>query len=321
MRLARPAFALLFLACASVPGAAQDSTAHIFSPGVISGAANDASPAFTPDGHTVYFTRSNPSQSAILVSELRNGKWSAPQIAAFSGEWRDIEPAMSPDGKFMIFSSNRSAAPGGKAIDAFYNGAAQPGIGGNLWRVDRTGTGWSMPRKLPDVVNDNGAVFSPAVVTDGSIYFMKPDGAATKFHLFRAQSRNGSYETPVRVSFSSIDSVGDFDPVVAPDESFMIFSSSGRKPAVKTSLFVSYRRNGSWEEPIYMGDKINGGASNIEARMSPDLQTLYFSSGRVAPVEEPQSREATTRALAAMALWNNGLSNIYEVRLPAVPQP
>ena len=78
-------------------------------PGLISSAANDASPAFTPDGRTVFFTRSNPSQAAILVSELRNGQWSTPQIAPFSGEWRDIEPAMSPDGKFLVFSSNRPA--------------------------------------------------------------------------------------------------------------------------------------------------------------------------------------------------------------------
>ena len=71
--------------------------------------------------------------------------------------------------------------------------------------------------------------------------------------------------------------------------------------------------------PSYMGDAINGGASNIEARMSPDLRTLYFTSTRAAPVPQPQTRDATTRALAAMALWNNGLGNIWQVRFESVP--
>jgi transposase len=75
----------------------------IFSPGVISGPANDASPAFSPDGKVVYFTRGG----AIMMSHLRRGHWTKPKIASFSGKWRDCEPAMAPDGSFLIFASSR----------------------------------------------------------------------------------------------------------------------------------------------------------------------------------------------------------------------
>ncbi|HEV7703397.1 MAG TPA: hypothetical protein VGO46_03850, partial [Gemmatimonadaceae bacterium] len=253
------------------------------------------------------------SQSTILISQLRNGTWSAPTIASFSGEWRDIEATMAPDGSYLIFASNRPAAGTGKALDGFWNGTAQPARGGNLWRVDRTSSGWGSPRRLPDLINSHVATYSPSIAADGSLYFMQPTGASTKFHLFRAQFRNGHYETPVQLSFSTDDAVGDYDPAVAADESFIIFSS-GRAPAKTTSLFVAFRNaDGSWSAPQYMGDSVNAGASNIEARLSPDDRTLYFSNSWVAPAPQPQRVSQTRNALSAMSSWNNGLENIWSV--------
>src|SRR5215813_13458438 len=94
----------------------------IFAPGVISGPAHDSAPAFTPDGQTVYFARGGGAGGTILVSHLRKGRWSHPEIAAFSGEWSDIEPAMSPDGSFLIFVSNLPANSTGKPVDGFFEG-------------------------------------------------------------------------------------------------------------------------------------------------------------------------------------------------------
>src|SRR5690242_3108722 len=95
-------------AWSSTPGVPE-----IFAPGVISGAGHGAAPAFTPDGKSVYFQRSTPAGSVILVSHWARGKWSAPEIAPFSGEWNDIEPAMAPDGSFLVFISSRPITPGG----------------------------------------------------------------------------------------------------------------------------------------------------------------------------------------------------------------
>jgi Tol biopolymer transport system component len=295
--------------------ACQDPTPGIFAPGVISGPANDLSPAFTPDGKTVFFTRSNANVSVILVSHWSHGRWSMPEIAPFSGEWRDLEPTMAPDGSYLVFASNRPATPGGKALDAFYGGAAQPTKGGNLWRVDRTPTGWSAPRRLPDVINSNSSIFSPSIAADGSLYFMQPTGSKTEFHLFRAQYTNGTYEAPVAVPVSAGEEYGDYDPAVAPDESFMVFSSS-RPPSKSTSLFIAFRKNGTWETPIFMGNVVNlPGTGDIEARLSPDHRTVYFSSNRLVPAPMPRARAETVQTLARIATWDNGLLNIWQVSL------
>lgn len=320
MSVAPVCAAMAALALWAAPGASQAAQPTVFAPGVISGPANDLSPAFTPDGKTVFFTRANSSQSVILVSHWSRGAWTTPSIAPFSGTWRDLEATMAPDGSYLIFASNRPATPDGKALDAYYNGAAQPGVGGNLWRVDRTPNGWSAPHRLPDVINDNGAIFSPSIAADGSLYFMKPVGAQTRFHIFRARFSNGAYEAPVAVPIDAGDSVGDYDPAVAPDESFIVFSSA-RMKANGTSLFIARKQGAAWGRPVFMGAAVSPPQSNdIESRLGPDHRTLYFSSRREVP-SGAQTGIRPEKGLEMMDAWNNGLANIWQVSLDSWLKP
>ena len=292
---------------------AQNITPELFAPGIISGPVDDASPAFTPDGKTVYFHRGSSALGrVILVSHRRNGQWSAPDIASFSGQWRDIEPAMAPDGSYLIFASNRPAVPGGKALNGFYNSRLAPQGGGNLWRVDRKGDDWSEPYRLPDMVNSDSSVFSPAITADGSLYFMKPVGDTGRFHIYRSAYRNGQYEKPIVVSFSLADSVTDWDPVVSPDESFLVFGSGRSK--IKGQLFIVFRENGQWGTPVNMGEEVNRATSAIEPRLSPDHRTLYFSSSYILKATYP-SDPATIKISLAACEWDTGADNIWSVPL------
>src|SRR5215469_14762964 len=86
--------ASLYSAAGSLFAADAANDPQVFAPGVISGPAGEACPAFTPDGNTVYFDVG----SMILVSHRVHGSWSKPEIAPFSGQWLDHDPTMSPDG-------------------------------------------------------------------------------------------------------------------------------------------------------------------------------------------------------------------------------
>ena len=300
---------LLVGALLTVPQAPEP---QVFAPGVISSPASDLSPAFTADGKTVFFTRANANQSVILESHLIKRQWSPPVIAPFSGVWRDLEATMAPDGSYLIFASNRPVTAGGPPLDGHYNGSIQQAGGGNLWRVDRTAHGWGAPRRLPDIVNPGPSVFSPSIAGDGSLYFMQPDGPKGRFHLYRSQLTAGSYQSPVRVSFSAAPDTGDYDPAVAPDESFLVFSS-GRAGG---GLFITFRQDTAWSVPVSMGAGINqAGANNIEARLSPDHRTLYWSSVRVLPPPDHLDRASAALALKRMVAWNNGQANIWYVPL------
>jgi Tol biopolymer transport system component len=100
-----------------------------------------------------------------------------------------------------------------------------------------------------------------------------------KFHIYRAQMKGGEFEAPVLAPFSNTD-YGDFDPAVAPDQSYLIFSS-GRPPAPHaTDLFIVFRTANGWGEPIDLRTVLSDGVHGIEARLSPDGKTLYFSNSR-----------------------------------------
>lgn len=233
---------------------------------------NDASPAFTPSGDTVVFARGRGAARRIFLSTRQDDRWSAPQPAPFSGgDWMDMEPAMAPNGSFLIFASNRPAAADGKALDGAYEGQAQPGRGGNLWRVDRATAGWAVPTRLSDAVNAGSSVYAPAIARDGSLYFMQPDPATGHFRLYLSRYAQGRYQPAQPLPFSD-GKTSDYDPAVAPDHAFIVFSSD-RPPSTATSsaIFLAFATRDGWSTPVALGP------SGTESRLSPDRATLYYS--------------------------------------------
>ena len=238
------------------------------------GLGDDASPAFTPDGRTVVFARGLGLSRRIYLSHRQAGVWSAPERASFSNQWMDLEPVMAPDGSYLLFISNRPVTAGGKALDGYFGGKPQPGRGGNLWRVNREGHGWGTPMRLPDIVNTSPATYSPAVAADGSLYFMRPDPQSHHLRIYFSQFAGGRFQPPVRLPLPSNEgATADVDPAIAPDKSFIVFSSN-RKPAAADAndLFLAFATPAGWGQPIHLGP------SGEEARLDPDLSTLYFTA-------------------------------------------
>jgi WD40-like Beta Propeller Repeat len=302
----------ILLAWQPVPAASTISPS-LFARGIISGPADDLSPAFSPDGKAVYFTRSNNSASTIMVSTLAGDHWSQPEIAPFSGQWSDFEPTMAPDGSFLIFASNRATDGSSKAIDGTFNGKTFVAGGGNLWRVDRRGNEWLAPKRLPNEINEGTAVFSPSITADGSLYFMRPDSRTGIFRLLRAQYRSGRYLPSEPVVLGDADTE-EVDPAIAPDESFLVYSANhpGKGPK---RLMIAFHQGHGWTTPQDLGDEVNEAGSNIEARLGADHRTLYFSTNTVPPVTFPRTNERARRDLADMLEWANGRQNIWFVSL------
>lgn len=297
---------------------AQTNSPQLFAPGTISGPADDLSPAFLADGNTVFFTRSNGEISVIMTSRRSGGRWNTPEPASFSGVWSDIEAATSPDGAYLIFASNRPADQNGAPIDGVFNGKNVPGRGGNLWRVARNGNEWGAPQRLPDTINAVNATFSPAIEGDGSLYFMRPDARNGNFHIYKSQYLHGAYTAPERLPFCQ-DENDEVDPAVAADGSFLIYSV---KTPVQSQrrLTIVLRKGDGWGEPIDLGDEINEKGGNIEARLSSDNKTLYFSTNTVPPLPYPHTAEQSRQMLEKMNVWANGRQNIWQVSLVPILQ-
>src|SRR5215831_11667439 len=88
----------------------KDTTdAVLFGTGVISTRDDEFGGIFTDDGTTCFFSKSVPRfyLETICESEFKNGEWNTPQIAPFSGQYRSFDPTISPDGKTILFASDR----------------------------------------------------------------------------------------------------------------------------------------------------------------------------------------------------------------------
>ena len=152
--------ALFAAGCALAHAAEAGAAPVVFAPGEISAAVNVDAATFAPAGDVVYFDESVAGGSTIVVSRRVDGHWQVPEVAPFSGVWRDLDPALSPDGRFLVFCSNRPAAPGGAALDSVgWSGKVNAGMGAHLWRVDRAGAGWGEPVMLPAAVNDGARLY------------------------------------------------------------------------------------------------------------------------------------------------------------------
>ena len=300
-------------------------TPEVFAPGVISGPANDGTPTFSPDGNTLFFTRSTARWSVILESHRVQGKWSEPTVAPFSGEWSDASPALSPDGSFLIFVSVRPLAPNATHAQAK---PETPAVASHIWRVDhmkddhmkdgREGSGWSAPVELPGTVNAFEAIFRPSVAADGTIYFTAAQ-KGKNLSLFRARLKDGAYLNAEPLTFSD-GSVKDVDPEIAPDQSFLIFTSVGRRPdePVHDHLFIVHNTGGVWG-PIaairYAGDDAHGSSEDNDPRLGSDHRTIYFSSDRAAEVHFPRTHQQAIQDYERLRNWDNSNSNIWTIPL------
>jgi hypothetical protein len=292
---------VLLAALAASTAAAQVPT--VFAPGVISGPADDADPAFSADGHTVVFARNG----TLMISTQQDGTWSMPVIAPFSGQWMDQQPTMSPDGRFLVFVSNRPVRAG----DA-------KGPAGHLWRVDRHGDGWGQPVHLAPTVNRTMSTWAPSVAGDGSLYFIERSDPHAPFRLRRAQYRDGGYLASTPVDFGD-PTTQDVDPAVAPDESFIVFGSMHPGPDAHERLYIALRDGTGWRKPVDLGATVNadGSTDTNEARLGPDHRTLYFTTDRTNPPHYPRTAAQAQADQARAAAWDNGRQNIWSVSLDA----
>ncbi|WP_353064323.1 hypothetical protein RBB77_00995 [Tunturibacter psychrotolerans] len=315
-------FASYLQPCANAivePTPAKDSALpvpEVFAPGIISGPANDGSPTFSPDGGTLFFTRSSAHWSIILESHRLRDGWSEPKVASFSGEWSDSSPALSPDGSFLVFVSVRPLAT--VSVQAKQG---SPNMASHIWRVNRVGSGWNAPVELPESVNSFQWIFRPSVAGDGSIYFT----AAVKgkeLSLFRSKYQNGAYQNAEPLSFSD-GSVKDVDPEIAPDQSFLVFTSKRPRPGDTSHehLFIVYNRVGVWGSVVpirYAGDDANGSSEDNDPRFGADHRTVYFTSDRTLAVHFPRTHEEAAEDYQRLQTWDNSNSNIWVISLSPV---
>lgn len=285
---------------------AASAPAQVFAPGTISSEQSDFAPAFARDGSWIMFSRGANGITSLYVSRRERKSWSASVVAPFSGRWIDLESSLAPDNLYVVFASDRPIANGDVALTAQYYGKTQ--TGGNLWRVDRTKTGWGEPYRLSSAINVGNSVWTPSIARNGEIYFMATDAQTGRFRIHAAAQQQSAATRDLAFSTGATN---DVDPYIAPDQRFLIFSSDRGAPGKKglpgpERLFIAFDPAGV--HPLVCRMNIPGfedtSLSEVEARLSPDRTTLYFASRRA----------AHEKGAPPAGAWDNGKSNIWSIR-------
>lgn len=123
--------------------------------------ADEGVVSFSPDGQTMYLTRALRSETAnttveIYTSKRSDASWSAPQKFEIIADTLSAmgHPAVSPDGRYLYFSSDMPGGYGGK----------------DIWRInlnERTGS----LENLGPQINTSGNEMFPYLRADTLMYF------------------------------------------------------------------------------------------------------------------------------------------------------
>jgi Tol biopolymer transport system component len=235
-----------------------------FAPGIISKENRyELMSAFSANGKEFCFTVTNEQWShfEIWYSKFELNKWSAPKVIPFLPSSGAFGPVFSPDGASIFFSSA--------------NWVTHPST---IWYSTRKKSGWGGPVKLPAPVNSVADQWQFSIAKDGTLLFTsnRPGGKGG-YDLYMAERVNGKYDSAVNVT--ALNSAKDeYSAFIAPDKSYIIFSSQRNGGYGWDDLYISFRKKDkTWSPPITLGPRINTTHAEFSTQVSPDGKYLFYS--------------------------------------------
>jgi hypothetical protein len=286
----------------------QSSSPVVFAPGFISDGFDNRDMAISPKGDEIFFTIQHRALSVIMYSKKTGDAWSQPQVADFSGRFKDLEATFSADGNKVFFSSARPVTDTGTRAKDY-----------DIWYVERKGASWSTPHHLSTVVNTVKDEFYPSLSRKGNLYFTRDNGK-TKEDILAAEWKNDQYAEPIPLP-AEINSEGfDFNAFIDPDEEFIIFSSYKRPDDNGGGdLYISAKKEGQWQPAKNLGGVINSGSLDYCPFVSFDKKYFFFTTKKmtIKPTAVKLNGETVKKILSSPG---NGTDDIYVMSFETIRQ-
>lgn len=229
--------------------------------------------AFSSDGREFYYCGLHQDRWTIFVTRERNDRWVKPEPMPFTADYTDRDLTISPDGQRIYFGSNRPRTEGRPRLERL-----------DIVLTERLANGrWSEPRNVGPIINTDHGENYPSVAENGNLYFFscREDGNGL-CDIYMAKFGQSGYESPRNLGDAINSEKNDWDAYIAPDESYIIFSSQERADTIGgQDLYISYRRkDGTWTSAINMGRHVNSESGEICPSVSLDGKYFFFTSRR-----------------------------------------
>ncbi len=276
---------------------------ELFAPGMVSTALDELNAVFSPDGSLFLFTVKLPGRALhiLMHMKLEDGEWSPPRTLPFSGVYDDADPAFSMDGRSVYFISTRPLDASDTAEKDW-----------DIWVVDRLGDGWTKPRNLGPPVNSDQIEVYPSLAENDTLYYSsgRPGGMG-RMDLYRTKLVEGRFSEPENLGEAINSEYTEGDLYVAPDESYLIFTTGRPGDFGSSDLYVSFRQpDGSWTAAKNMGEAVNSKYQEYCPVVSPDGKYFFFTSYK--PGDLSARKPLTYDAIQEIyQIPQNGLGDVY----------
>ena len=242
---------------------------ELFAPGVITTDLSEGCSGWGNDMEYFIFQRWINKKSEHHIMNQSNSMWSEPVRLPLLDQYRVGDFTVSHDGITIVFASKLMT-------DKF--GAEREGA--NIWIIERTATGWTEPKPIGNPINTKYHDSYPSMAKNRNLYFFsrKPGGFGQS-DIYMSEFVDGKYQTPVNLGSKLNTTDHEWDPYIAPDESFMVYCSMMAGGMGDDDLYVTFKNDdGSWSEPINMGNEINSEKSENRPYVSPDGKYMFYTS-------------------------------------------
>jgi outer membrane protein OmpA-like peptidoglycan-associated protein len=223
-------------------------------PGKINLDGNNGVASFSDSTHTLFYTHVNQTgfvsdtgsltRPGIYYAVLKNNKWTDPLPFQWNDARYSVEhPAISADGKVLIFSSDM---PGGQGKADLYFSEWKDGS-------------WSKPRNLGSGINTSENEVFPYQASNGVLYFSS-DGRVGSggLDLFRSTPKNNEYKYASNLGTPINSGRDDFGICFLKDDSIGLISSnrSGGAGGDDIYFFKRIRKFATMKGNIYLNKEL-----------------------------------------------------------------
>lgn len=226
-----------------------------FAPGIISTDNWEAGGVFTPDLKEFYFIREigkTEKKMKFIVYHYKDNEWRDSIISPRVGQ-----PFISPDGKTMHL--------------------------GRKFKERKENGEWSEIKNLDSSLY-NIPIMRLTVSSKGMYVFDAMGEGVLRY----SRIIDGLREDPKLFGEEINSGTANAHPFIAPDESYMIWDSRRESGYGQADMYITFKRqDGTWGNPINLGNKINTEASEGGARVTPDGKHLFFNRnvGKAKPTD------------------------------------
>ena len=226
--------------------------AELFAPQIINFETHD-SPIITQDESEIFI----PTFEGVKYYKMVDGVWSSPAYLPFNVPANFNGMHLSPTGNKLYF--------------LLYEDGDE-----NFYVSEKNRNKWSSLRSMGDAVNEFNTHWQFSTALNENFYYSSE--ATIMVSVFDGEK----HLKAVPVKFENGENMQGGTPFIAPDESYLIYSTGDSERHKMADLHISYKfKNKKWSMPINLGSSINDKESvDLCPVITPGGKYLFFVSRR-----------------------------------------